>query len=110
MATNNSRSDKMPRGRYTLGGKTESLPTRIGWWDRTVFSKSDSDVEITIGRKYAHRPDLIAYDFYGSASLMWVVLQFNNIIDINTELVDGSVISLPTKARLYTQILSTNNN
>lgn len=106
----NPRSDKMPKSRYVLGGKTESIPTRVGWWERKPIPTSDSDVEIVIGKKYARRPDLIAYDFYGSASLMWVVLQFNNIIDINTELVEGSTISLPTKVRLYTQILSSTSN
>lgn len=101
-----ARSNQLPQGRYNIGGKTESLPTRLGWWDRKIMSKSSTDVSITITPRYATRPDLLAYDLYGSASLMWVVLQFNSIIDINEEFKVGSEITVPSKSRLFTQILT----
>lgn len=102
------RSDKLPRGRYATGGVSESLPTRVGWWDKKQLPTADSDVATTLEKRYHRRPDLLAYDMYGAASLMWVVLQYNNIIDVTTEFVEGTEIVLPTKARLFTQLLTNN--
>jgi hypothetical protein len=101
----NTRSDTYPRGRYSAGGTTESQPDRIGWWERKIFPRADTDVEIIITPKYALRPDALAFDLYGSSTLMWAVLQYNNIIDINTEFVEGVTLIVPTKARLLSQLL-----
>lgn len=101
------RSDKMSRGRYTVGGISESMPTRIGWWDRTLFRKDPSDFPYTLTPRYNQRPDLLANDLYGTPTLMWLVLQYNSIIDINTEFVTGAVIQLPSKSRVFSQILNT---
>jgi hypothetical protein len=101
-----SRSDQNQRGRYLAGGTAESYPDRLGWWERKVFPRAATDVQVTITPRYAGRPDLLAFDLYGTSSLIWMVLQYNSIIDINTEFIVGSVITLPTKNRLYTQLLS----
>lgn len=101
-----SRSDKLPQGRYSVGGKTDAYPRRIGWWDRTPLPRDESDVEITITPRYDKRPDLLAYDLYGRSGLAWVVLQFNTILDINVEFVSGKTIVVPTKVRLLTQLLT----
>lgn len=106
MATN-ARSNNSTRGRYVAGGTVESFPTRLGWWERKIISKSASDVKIVVTPRYHQRPDLLAFDMYGTATLMWLVLQFNSIIDINTEFLVGTEISLPTKSRVFSQILST---
>jgi hypothetical protein len=37
---------------------------------------------------------------------MWLVLQYNSIVDINTEFVAGESIILPTFERAQTQILT----
>ena len=101
-----ARSDNVPRGRYTAGGTSESFTDRIGWWNRKIFPTSETDVFVTLTPRYALRPDNLMFDMYGTASISWLVLQYNNIIDINTEFIVGSVIRLPTKSRLFTQLLS----
>ena len=43
---------------------------------RTVSAESD-DFLYTIEAQYAYRPDLLAYDLYGTTSLWWVFAQRN---------------------------------
>ena len=43
---------------------------------RTITAELD-DQEYTIERTYAYRPDLLAYDLYGSPRLWWVFAQRN---------------------------------
>lgn len=98
------RSDKARSGRYVDGGAVEAYPTRIGWWERTVLATSVTDVTLTIESKYDKRPDLMSYDLYGRANLQWLILQYNNIVDINTEFVEGAQITLPTRARVFSEL------
>ncbi|CAB4125905.1 Baseplate wedge protein gp53, bacteriophage T4 [uncultured Caudovirales phage] len=43
---------------------------------RPVSAEPD-DILYTIQTQYAYRPDLLAYDLYGSAALWWVFIQRN---------------------------------
>jgi len=102
-----ARSDQQRDGRYTQGAVTvDSFPNRIGWWERRVFPSDTSDVPITISSVYAGRPDLMAFDAYGKATLAWVILQYNNIVDINLEFVTGATIKLPLPQRINTDFLT----
>ena len=48
---------------------------------RTITAEND-DVSYTIDRIYAYRPDLLAYDLYGTPRLWWVFAQRNpNVIE-----------------------------
>lgn len=99
------RSNQRRDGRYVYGGTVEVKGNRLGWWERQIFARSHSDVSYTITKQHARRPDLLAYDVYGRANLMWFVLQYNNITDINTEFVEGAEILLPTVQRLFGELL-----
>ena len=91
--------------RYTQGGTTYfNKSNKIKWWERTIIPKSDDDIYIKVSQKYTARPDLIAFDLYGKPNLMWVVLQYNNIVDINDELVVGKTLRLPSKSRMVFNI------
>ena len=109
MAHNNNTNSSLFRrkSRYLKGGAVEDNTHRIGWWERVIFPQDDSDVTYTIDNRSAKRPDLIAYDVYGDPKLMWIVLQYNNIIDINTELLAGRDITIPSKDRVFSSILAT---
>lgn len=98
------RSDTASSGRYVQGGGVEAFPTRIGWWERKIMTAAVSDVPFIITSKYHKRPDLLAFDVYGSSTMMWLVLQFNNIVDINEEFIDGKEIMLPLKSRVYAEL------
>jgi hypothetical protein len=92
-------------GRYVLGGKTDNLDNRLGWWEKTKFQQSTTDVSYVIDIQYNKRPDLLANEAYGKANLWWLIMQYNNIADIN-EFVTGLSIVLPTKYRVFSEILS----
>lgn len=105
---NMKRSDQYNKGRYSQGGKVSVLGggTRLGWWERKVLPKDSSDVPFTITPKYKYRPDRLAYDIYGDSELQWFVMQYNNVTDLFVDFNVGKVVSLPTKTRLYTELLS----
>ena len=96
------------KGRYTQGGETEAFDQRMGWWERDLetLRQNDNDIFIIIQPKYDKRPDLFAADFYGSSLLMWLVLQFNNIVDINEEFVQGKEVRLPATQRVLFDFLN----
>ena len=101
------KSNKQQEGRYVQGGKVDDYGNRLGWWERRVFPTSDTDVEFTVISRYNRRPDLLAYDLYGKATLQWFILQYNNISDITT-FEHGLTITLPTRSRLFSELLSKN--
>tara|TARA_B110000503_G_scaffold23933_1_gene37561 strand:- start:31462 stop:31764 length:303 start_codon:yes stop_codon:yes gene_type:complete len=63
---------------------------------RPVPAEAD-DVLYTIETQYTHRPDLLAYDLYGSAKLWWVFAQRNmdTIKDPVYDIEAGTDIFLP---------------
>ena len=99
-------STDVPLSRYVQGGITDVFSNRLGWWDGYELTTAPDDVTFQLDAKYNTRPDLLAYDMYGKATLMWLVLQYNLIVDINTEFITGATITLPSKARLFQSILT----
>lgn len=91
--------------RYVQGGLTDVYNNRLGWWDGYALAPASDDTSFPLDPKYHQRPDLLAFDAYGKSTLMWLVLQFNNIVDINEEFVSGAVIRLPSKSRVFASIL-----
>lgn len=92
--------------RYVNGGDTIVYPNRLGFWDRTVLPLSDDDIIFTITSEYNLRPDRLAKAIYGKATYMWVILQYNNIVDINEEFISGAQLRLPTFQRLSLAVLT----
>lgn len=92
--------------RYTQGGDVEVFDQRLGWWERIIFEPADDDIPITISPDFDKRPDLLAKAIYGKQQLAWVILQFNNILDINTEFIAGKEITVPSEARVLIDLLN----
>ena len=63
---------------------------------RTITAEQD-DQEYVIERTYAYRPDLLAYDLYGSPRLWWVFAQRNpdQLEDPIYDFKPGVTIQLP---------------
>ena len=101
-----SDSSQVRNGRYTQGGVVDKFRNRLGWWERFVYERQTDDIRFTITKEYEGRADLIAYRVYRLATLQWLVLQYNNIVDINTELVSGKTLVLPSQERVQTAILT----
>jgi hypothetical protein len=90
-----------PNSRYVMGGATEQLnPGFLDWWEERIFPRALDDIPFTISQKYNQRPDLLAFDTYGKDRLMWLILQYNTILNINTEFVTGAQILLPSPDRV----------
>jgi|TARA_Y100000310_G_scaffold49792_1_gene45987 hypothetical protein len=68
---------------------------------RTITVELD-DQSYTIERTYAYRPDLLAYDLYGSPRLWWVFAQRNpnEIEDPIYDFKPGVTIQLPKPANI----------
>lgn len=62
----------------------------------------DKDIAYTIEPQYIYRPDLLAYDIYGSSKLWWVFARRNMdvIKDPVFDFVPGVTIRLPQKTTL----------
>jgi hypothetical protein len=69
---------------------------------RPVSSEKD-DYLYTIESQYANRPDLLAHDLYGEASLWWVFTQRNLdvIQDPIFDFVPGTQIYIPKRSSLF---------
>lgn len=92
--------------RYTHGGSTELDGKFLQWWDRKKFPYDSSDVFYVLDRTYEGRPDKLASVFYNDSSVWWLILQYNNILDINEEFVAGVELRMPTKDRLQRDLLT----
>jgi len=68
---------------------------------RTITAEQD-DIAYIIDRTYAYRPDLLAYDLYGTPRLWWVFAQRNPdvIEDPIYDFAPGRVIQLPKASNL----------
>jgi hypothetical protein len=68
---------------------------------RTLTAELD-DQSYLIERTYAYRPDLLAYDLYGSPRLWWVFVQRNpdQLEDPIYDFKPGVTIQLPKKENL----------
>lgn len=94
------------KARYTQGGITDNLGTRIGWWERQKFPKESSDIYLKVSKRGEGRPDIIAYQVYGDQYYAWLVMQYNSIVDPVTEIVKGTLLRLPTPTRVRTSIVT----
>jgi len=76
--------------------------TSLGHFVRRRFAIEDDDQSYTIERTYAYRPDLLAYDLYGSPRLWWVFAQRNpdQIEDPIYDFKPGVTIQLPKPANI----------
>lgn len=72
---------------------------------RPIPAEND-DILYTIEPQYTYRPDLLAYDLYGSHKLWWVFAQRNmNVIkDPVYDFVAGTQIYLPKQSKLKSKL------
>lgn len=103
MATN---SLYTTNSRYTNGGTTETSGNFLEWWNRKVFNKDSTDFTMTLDKTYEGRPDKLATVLYDDSSLWWVILQYNGILDLNTEFIEGVTLTIPTKDRVLTEFIT----
>ena len=78
----------------------------LGQFVRRRFAIEDDDQSYTIERTYAYRPDLLAYDLYGSPRLWWVFAQRNpnQIEDPIYDFKPGVTIQLPKPSNVNSDL------
>jgi hypothetical protein len=94
------------RGRYLVGGDTDVFANRLGWYERdlSILERQLDDVTYLITKDREFKPSLVSYDVYKTTELEWLVLMYNNIVDINEEFVTGKYLQLPSYSRALYQI------
>jgi len=82
--------------------KTLQGPESLDILKKRLFAFEPDDIEYEIDSWYANRPDLLAYDLYGSAKLWWVFMHRN--MDVITDPIwsfeTGTIIKIPKKPTL----------
>ena len=73
---------------------------------RRNFAIEDDDQAYTIERTYAYRPDLLAYDLYGTPRFWWVFAQRNpdQIEDPIYDFKPGVTIQLPKRSNVNSDL------
>lgn len=94
--------------RLLQGGLTEQLQKRLGWWERDsdISGTRIDDTIFRIDPHTAGRPDLISFSIYGTSMYDWILLQYNNIVDIQEELVVGKEIRAPSMRVINSRIIT----
>jgi hypothetical protein len=94
--------------RQLQGGTIDINTNSLGWWERRLDIEQNryDDLIIIIPMEYNKRPDKVAYQFYGREDLEWLVVMYNNIVDINEEFITGSTIRLANPSRISEEILT----
>lgn len=97
--------------RYVQGGVTDILPNALGWWEEANIPTGQvDDIPFTITNAYDKRPDKIANFLYGRTDITWLILQYNQIVDVNTQFIAGVEIMLPSPPRVFSDILTASIN
>ena len=83
--------------------RTTTSKGYLGHFRIRPVSAEPDDIRYTIDPQYKYRPDLLAYDLYGTPKLWWVFAQRNmNVIrDPIFDFEVGTTIYIPKKASLF---------
>lgn len=103
--TNKSSLDKH-NSRLVQGGKTTQTGNKLSWWERYTLAEDVNAISILLDSTFANRPDIVAYEYYGTSKLEWVILQYNNIVDVREEFTVGKTIVIPSPDYVYSYILT----
>lgn len=99
-------SAEQQNSRQVQGGLIDRYNNRLGWWEKRELERRNDDYQVIVRVEEAGRPDLISNRVYGQDQYAWLVLQYNNIVDLAEELVPGKQLVLPTQQRLLLDILN----
>jgi len=100
----NNNATESRNSRYVQGGLTDIYNNRLGWWEKRVLTKDFGNFTFEVLEHEQARPDLISQRLYGKPIYAWLILQYNNIADPETELVIGAIFDAPTQQRLIMDI------
>ena len=93
-------SVRVRSSRYVSGGTTEVNQTALEWWERQNFVSNSDDSSYVVERQFAGRLDLIAATYLGEPRYWWLIAMHNNILDPYNEVVEGTVLFIPSQERV----------
>ena len=99
------RSTNRSKSRMVQGGVATVNDNKIGWFEFREMAPDSNERYFTMTVNDLGRFDKIAFMFYGSVELEWVILQYNNIVDIQ-DVVVGDRIKIPSKTYVQSMILT----
>lgn len=77
----------------------------VGSWQRPTWAVTRPDAQkihkYKVPSNYEGRPDLIALELYNSDRLDWVLLAFNNVIDVFGWPKAGTVLEYPDESVVF---------
>lgn len=83
---------------YTKTNITDDYVKYLDIWNPVKIVESANDVSMVIESKYHKRPDLMAFDIYGSPRLWWIFAIRNKdvLIDPIEDFVSGMSVVVPS--------------
>lgn len=87
------------RSPYYNTEQTEKYVAYLDFWNPTAVGASSDDIQLRLEAKYARRPDLLAYDLYGTPQVWWIFAMRNpdQIKDPIYDMRANMVIYVPSK-------------
>lgn len=103
----NKSSLNRKKSRIVQGGSATFDGSKIGWIERRSINSSNdpNETNYIITVENVNRIDKLAQFYYGSVELEWVILQYNDIVDIS-DLMIGDVIKIPSNGFVQSMILN----
>lgn len=88
--------------KYSVYYGTPQINGYLGFYTPRLIPNHIDDKVYVVDNQYEYRPDLLAYDLYGTTNLWWVFAQRNpnTIKDPIYDLLAGVTIELPSKEYL----------
>lgn len=84
------------------------IPVQETWeMDKIEENEDDSYFEVT--REFAHRPDLISLEFYGTEQLYWVIAFVNKLTEPFAQTHVGLRLRVPSRETVFQTILVQKN-
>ena len=85
---------------------TDTIDFYLDIWNDDINLSTTGDTSIEIHSKYNLRPDLMAYDMYGSPNYWWVFALKNKdkLIDPVEDFKTGLVITVPSRSGIRSLI------
>lgn len=81
--------------------KTEVYSTFMGYYIHRDIPPADTDTTILLDNaRYDQRPDLLAYDLYGTPDLWWIFGVRNGLEDLVHDIREGMVLAVPDRNRI----------
>ena len=103
----NKSSLDQPNCRLVRGGTAELDGNFVGYWTKLNLPRDPvTDQKFTITKDFEFRADKISYVLYGTDYYQWLVLEYNNIVDIIEELAVGNVLIVPSYNRTLYNLVS----